>query len=271
MPGPLPHVIPLLDELRELRLRCGNPSEQALAHKIGYSRQSVSAVLNGHRLPRWQFVEKYARECGADEQKITRLHDLWLDISLGTREPDIGEQEGDLFGGRHSLDVTWYRDNEEFYGAGARRIAETRSEIRVTYIRQHPPTQYTSEAAARYFATMLEWASKPGARSVRRIIGVRSTDGQPERLMADWLRQHFAATRDVLNYEARVMAWSPRADGLNMALLDDSTTFLAFSGRARQGLSGLSVESPVFLRYFSEHFEQLWAPLTPLDDYLADL
>jgi transcriptional regulator with XRE-family HTH domain len=266
-----PECVRLVEQLVQLRLHANSPSESWLARRIGYSRQSVSAVLNGRRLPRWEFVEKFAAACGAEQAKVTELHEIWVQANLTGKEhgppapsdPPVAQ----AFHSGEKLDITWYRDNEEFYGAGADRIGHARSQIRLTYVRQHPPTSYTSAAAKRYFETMLDWARLPGARSVRRIIGVRMHDVA----MLTWLREHFAATQDLLNYEARVLTWTPRSDGLNMALFDDSTTFLAFSGRARQGLNGFSVDDPRFLRYFDEHFEQLWAPLVPLDDYLAEL
>ena len=82
------------------------------------------------------------------------------------------------------------------------------------------------------------------------------------------MAQHRAETQQVLNYEARVLPWHTSADGLNMALLDESVAFLAFSGGGRQKLNGFSVQDATFVKYFLAHFDQLWYGLEPLENYL---
>ncbi|MET8183794.1 hypothetical protein [Streptomyces sp. NPDC005336] len=168
------------------------------------------------------------------------------------------------------LAATWYRSNPEFYDAAAKRVRTARSEIRVTYTRRYPPDQYTTRASADYFAAILDWAREDTEeqRSVRRIIGIPEANGVPDRDVLAWARQHRSDTADILNYEASVLRWPVAADGLNMALIDDSVVFLAFSGGARQKLNGFSVEDRTFMSYFAAYFEQMWTPLQPLGSYL---
>jgi hypothetical protein len=100
------------------------------------------------------------------------------------------------------------------------------------------------------------------------VIGVPIVQGAPEEAMSTWLRDHHATTVDLLAYEATVVEWSASADGVNMALIDDSIAFLAFSGGGRQNLNGFSVANPTFVAYFVHYFEQLWAAAAPLGEYL---
>ncbi|MGH3975577.1 MAG: hypothetical protein ACRDS9_19935, partial [Pseudonocardiaceae bacterium] len=88
--------------------------------------------------------------------------------------------------------MTWYRDNPEFYRAFAHRVRRARAEIRLTYIRQHPPTAFTTSAAAGHFAAVLTWAGAQdeSQRSARRIIGLPHQNGAPDPVMLTWIRQH---------------------------------------------------------------------------------
>lgn len=267
-------------ELRELRRRTfKKPTEEALARRIGCGRSTVSAILNGRRFPNWEHTAAFVEACGEDP---SRWQDRWLragrqieEASKGLRSsltqlPLIGgpEAQGDALLAAH-----WYRDNREFYEAASARVRQARSEIRVTYTRRYPPTQYTTRASAEYFRTILEWASEDSddERSVRRIIGIPERDRLPDRDMFSWARQHYEDSKHILNYEANVLRWTAAADGLNMALIDDSVVFLAFSGGPRQRLNGFSVEDPTFMTYFAAYFEQLWAALQPLGTYLNEV
>ncbi|MGW4759961.1 helix-turn-helix domain-containing protein [Streptomyces chartreusis] len=267
-------------ELRELRRRTfKKPTEEALARKMGCGRSTVSAILNGRRFPNWEHMAAFVEACGEDP---SRWRDRWLranrqieEAAKGLRSslpqlPLIGEPEtqGDALLAAH-----WYRDNREFYEAAAARVRQARSEIRVTYTRRYPPTQYTTRASAEYFQTILDWASEDSddERSVRRIIGIPERNGLPDRDMFSWARQHYEDSKHVLNYEANVLRWTAAADGLNMALIDDSVVFLAFSGGPRQRLNGFSVENPTFMTYFAAYFDQLWAALQPLGTHLSEV
>jgi hypothetical protein len=247
-------------ELRDLHRMAGKPKQKVLADAMHCSPATVSAILNGHRFPLWEHTLAFVQVCNGDEHEWRRK---WVqadrEINGAPSQPEV------IIPGAAVLRPTWYPDNEQFYRGGAERVRTARSRILVTYIRRHPPEHYTSEAAAEYFATVLDWARRPGARSVRRIIGI------PNQEMRKWVRRHYEETRDIRNYDARVIRWELGADGINMALIDDSTAFLAFSGIASQELSGFRVDSPEFVRYFVGYFDQLWACGTPLDSYLAGL
>ncbi|KAA2261467.1 hypothetical protein F0L68_16930 [Solihabitans fulvus] len=143
----------------------------------------------------------------------------------------------------------------------------------MTYVRRYPPTDFTTPTSAEYFKALLDWADTrdDSERSVRRIIGVPEKNGVPEPAMLDWIRDHHAATKDIRNYEIAVLPWHTTADGLNMALMDQHTAFVAFSGGSRQKLNGFSVADPTFTAYFIRHFDQLWAQLDPLDVFLRQL
>ncbi|WP_381791501.1 helix-turn-helix domain-containing protein [Streptomyces niveus] len=265
-------------ELRELRRRTfKKPTEEALARRMGCGRSTVSAYLNGRRFPNWEHMAAFVEACGEDP---SRWRDRWLrtdrqieEASKGLRSslpqlPLIGpETRGDALLAAH-----WYRDNREFYEAAAARVGQARSEIRVTYTRRYPPTQYTTRASAEYFQTILDWAGEDSddERSVRRIIGIPERNGLPDRDMFAWARQHYEDSKHILNYEANVLRWTAAADGLNIALIDDSVVFLAFSGGPRQKLNGFCVEDPTLMSYFSAYFDQLWAALQPLGTYLSE-
>ncbi|MCZ0979550.1 hypothetical protein O1L60_12010 [Streptomyces diastatochromogenes] len=176
--------------------------------------------------------------------------------------------------GREALPgIHWYKDNREFYEAAAERVRGAASEIRVTYTRRYPPDQTSTNASREYFRAVQEWAAADSEdeRSVRRIIGVPERDGVPDKDVLAWVRRHHEATGGVLNYEAAVLRWTAAADGINMALIDDSAAFLAFSGGSKQRLNGFSVEHPRFMGYFAAHFDQLWVALPSLAHYLDEL
>ncbi|MBA2951034.1 helix-turn-helix transcriptional regulator [Streptomyces himalayensis] len=285
-PPPAPQLV-FAAQLRELRRRTyAEPTEATLARKMGCSRSTVSAILNGRRFPSWPHTEAFVVGC---EGNVRDWRERWLRAKrqidesrqgavAGTAAPLDTVAEAPLAEGLHAaahtgLAVRWYRDNREFYGAAAERVHRARSEIRVTYTRRYPPTQYTTRASAEYFQAILEWAAEESddERCVRRIIGVPEQGGVPDKDMLAWARRHHEDTSHLLNYEANVLRWMAPADGLNMALVDDNAVFLAFSGGSRQRLNGFSVEDPTFMSYFAGYFEQLWAALQPLSTYLEEI
>ncbi len=244
---------------------------------MGCGRSTVSAILNGRRFPNWEHTAAFVEACGADPSK---WRERWLQANRQIEEASKGhpspftqlpfisgpEAKGDALLAAH-----WYRNNREFYEAASARAQQARSEIRVTYTRRYPPTQYTTPASAEYFRTILDWANEDSddERSVRRIIGIPERNGVPDSDMFSWARQHYEDSKHILTYEASVLRWTAAADGLNMALIDDSVVFLAFSGGPRQKLNGFSVEDPTFMTYFAAYFDQLWAALQPLGTYLS--
>ncbi|RDG39129.1 hypothetical protein [Streptomyces corynorhini] len=143
--------------------------------------------------------------------------------------------------------------------------------------RRYPPTQYTTRASAQYFRTILDWAGEDSddERRVRRIIGIPERKGLPDRDMFAWARQHYEDSEHILNYEANAPRWTAAADGPNMALIDDSLMFLAFSGGPRQRLNGFCAGDPAFMTYFASYFasyfDQLRAAVQPLGTYLGEV
>ncbi|MFD8220832.1 helix-turn-helix domain-containing protein [Streptomyces sp. NPDC059697] len=280
--SPEPHQAQLAfaAELRELRrVADKKPTEEAIARKMGCGRSTVSAMVNGRRFPTWEHTAAFARALDADPSKLRRQ---WVEASRQIEEASKGFASpltqlpfisGAQAMGEARLAAHWYRNNREFYEAACTRVQQARSEIRVTYTRRYPPTQYTTRASADYFKAILDWASEDSddERSVRRIIGIPECDGQPDSDMFSWARQHYTDSKHILTYEANVLRWTAAADGLNMALIDDSVVFLAFSGGPRQKLNGLSIEDPTFMTYFAAYFDQLWAALQPLGTYLSEV
>lgn len=282
--------------LRKLRERSGAPTQQVLATQMNVSRSMVAEWLSGKRLPSWPRTEAYLTTCAPELAKDPAWLENWRRHWERARDEEDAHRYGlagpigrgpreDIAGSgvpmatatslleqatTKNLTATWYRDNPEFYGAAAEYVRRAERDIRVTYIRRYPPTMFTSQAAADYFAAVLDWARDCGdqQRSVRRVIGVPTPSGAIEPAMLSWLRDHHTATADLLNYEANIFEWTVAADGVNMALLDDDIAFLAFSGVGRQRLNGFSVADHGFVDYFVNYFEQIWSASTPLEDYL---
>ncbi|MFF1484739.1 helix-turn-helix domain-containing protein [Streptomyces sp. NPDC058319] len=263
--------------LRELRRQVpGSITDETIARQAGCSRPTISAVLNARRFPSWEITAGIVRALDGDVERFRSLWRAKRDIEEGRRReqtpelPDIG---ADRLGPGTPLSARWYKNHREFYEAAAAAARQATAEIRTTYIRRYPPTQYTTPAAAAYFETILNWAREPAEdeRSVRRIIGIPGQDGCLDPEILKWVRRHHDETGNVLNYEATAMLWSPNADGLNMALIDDNVVFLAFSGGPRQKLNGFSVSDRTFMTYFAAYFDQLWLALKPLSTFLEDL
>ncbi|MER6142357.1 helix-turn-helix transcriptional regulator [Streptomyces sparsogenes] len=272
-------------QLRELRRRTFNePTEETLARKMGCARSTVSAILNGRRFPNWPHTAAFVEACDGvtkewqerwlrAKRELDELRQGQKGAVTGTAAALPPFEAGPAAVGEAMLAARWYRNNREFYEAACERVRQARSEIRVTYTRRYPPSQYTTRASAEYFQAILDWAAADSEdeRCVRRVIGVPEHDGHPDEDMLSWARRHYRDSKHILTYEAAVLRWTAAADGLNMALIDDSVVFLAFSGGPRQKLNGFSVEDPTFMSYFAAHFEQLWAALEPLGAYLDEV
>ncbi|MBB4979602.1 MULTISPECIES: helix-turn-helix domain-containing protein [Streptomyces] len=271
-------------ELRELRRQnLTKPTLDALGRSMGCARSNVSLILSGRRFPSWEHMCALVEALGGNPAD-------WRDRWLGARrEIEEAGRAGDagpaapppllppvasvLAGGEALPGIHWYKDNREFYEAAAERVRGAASEIRVTYTRRYPPDQTSTNASREYFRSVLDWAAADSedVRAVRRIIGVPEREGVPDKDVLAWVRRHHEEAEGILNYEAAVLRWTAAADGLNMALIDDSVAFLAFSGGSRQRLDGFSVEHPRFMGYFAAYFDQLWVALPSLAHYLEEL
>ncbi|MGH4011614.1 MAG: helix-turn-helix domain-containing protein [Pseudonocardiaceae bacterium] len=264
---------------------------EQVAKKCHCSRTTIKAILDGERFPRRDFIEGFVAVCvpeGVDrERQLAKIRELWQvtfdavrEIRLSRRkssasadqvdETDIDEQVSlasrskeqdaqDLADFEKSLvPVTFYRNNSKFYRAAAEYAKSASSIMRLTYVRQVPPTQVTSREAAEYFATVLEWARQPGHRFVLRVIGIPIFNEVPEPQMLSWIKSHHLDVQEILNYEARIVPWMNRGDGLNMALFDEDAVFVAVSGESRQDLKGMAFPDRKVHQYFTAHFTQLW-------------
>lgn len=256
------------EAIRMLRRRSApHMTIRDIAKRAGYSPTSISDVINCKRFP-----SRHLAECitGAMNVEFEEIRELWeeLDESLDTIPPVAPEGVSDA-----NICATWFHDNSEFYAAGRDSIMTATREIRVTYVRQYPPDEVSTDEAAKYFAAMLDWAGGPGARSVKRIFGVPALESRARRKILDFLRRHSAEIeqRELKNYQARVYEYTARADGLNMALFDEDVAFLAISGFSAPDLTGMRIDNIQYTKYLVKHFDQLLSGCVLLADYIEDL
>ncbi|MBZ3907175.1 helix-turn-helix domain-containing protein [Streptomyces griseiscabiei] len=264
--GALPPVQRFATELRRLRITAGEPQLKTIAARAQCSQATVSEALNGRRLPSETVTRRLVLALDGD---WTRWQDLWRLVR--TELDDLKHRTDETPPRTLRADMVHYPDASAFYKAAAEAVRAARHELRLTYVRLHPPGHWLASEAAVYFETVVRWAKEHagGSASVRRIIGVPERDGVPPPAFLAWLREHQAEVRDVYSYEARVIPWHHTCAWHNTGLLDDSITFLSFAGVGRQQLTGLSVESPLFLSHYATVFDQAWGALRPLDEYMA--
>lgn len=271
---------------------------ERVARESSCSRTTIKAVLDGERFPQRQFIERFVVTCVPEgierERQLAKIRALWeetfetiREIRLSQRasearpdnvdEADIDEQvllasqsaERDRKNFEKALvPVTFYRNNSEFYSAAAEYARSASSIMRLTYLRHVPPVQITSQEAADYFAAVLEWARQPGHRSALRIISAPMSGQAPEPIMLNWIKSHYVDVQEVLNYDVRILPWMPRGDGLNMALFDEDTVFVAVSGESRQHVNGLTLSGRRVHQYFADHFTQLWHNAEPIQSFV---
>ena len=94
-------------EMRRLRLRAGSPSLAELAREMSCSHSTVSAYLNGHRLPPIGQLARFAVVCGDDPEawrrKLEDVHERLNRLppsggsgsSVAEHQFDVSEGEGD--------------------------------------------------------------------------------------------------------------------------------------------------------------------------------
>ncbi|WP_261576415.1 helix-turn-helix domain-containing protein [Frankia gtarii] len=258
-------------------------TKEGFAKRAGLGRNTVERIFKGIQVPTRSQVHAIARACNVNPASFDKLYEdaQRSRIVAGIQTtPEPRETDGSS----ESLVIQYHDNTEAFYTAATAAARAAKEQIRVTYIRQHPPTRYASLAARNYFAAVLDWAESaalpsgpggetavPASRSVRRIIGLPiGADGKLGREFLSWLRAHNEEAREIPAYEANVLEWTAGVDWINMALIDDSVTFLTFSGMGAQQLKGLSSASRRFLTPYAEFFERVWQHTTALDDYLRN-
>jgi len=177
----------------------------------------------------------------------------------------IGElvrQVRSLSSNQPQIQFKHYPTNSDFYSEIQQIVKGAQYRLAVTYIRRTPPSNFAALEAKGYFKYVLEWAKNSPSRSVRRIICV------PDAPMLIWAQKHCNETKDIRNYEVRVVEWAIEADALNLALIDNAIVFIAFSGETEQDMRGLSLKSDEAFKYFDAYYNQLWVAGKPLNQFL---
>ncbi|MFI0482806.1 helix-turn-helix domain-containing protein [Actinomadura sp. 9N215] len=254
--------------LRRLHRDAGRPKQQVLAAAMHCSHATVSAILNGHRFPSWEQTAAFVRACRGDVQ-VWRPR--WVDVDReisAELSPDHGEEA--LL--RASSSPVQQLTGRHHYKALTAQIRETQSRILTTYIRVTPPLYFvgftdrdTGDAAEEYFAELGNWLLVEGARSMCRLICL------PNREMIEWAREHHERSRDLPNYEVRVVDWQINADPVNLAVFDDTTAFLTFAAGTAQEMTGFRIDDRNLVRDATGYFGRLWSSGIPLADRLAEL
>jgi len=233
-----------------------------IAKRSGFSATTVSDVLHGKRFPNKDVAQAIVIAFGGEFEELSELwHRLSVSVHHAVPIAPAGVQDELITAG-------WYLDNGEFYAAATQSITDAAHSIRVTYIRQYPPSDVSSPEAARYFATMLEWAAQPGIRSVSRIFGVPISSQRARENFVAYLNQHQHEVATLKNYQARVFEYSAQGDGLNMALFDQGVAYVAVSGHGPQNLNGMRLDNGHFTEYLVKYFDQLLLGCELLPEYL---
>lgn len=191
-------------------------------------------------------------------------------IHANPKDLSSGRYIADMSGLSESAMITKFRNNTEFYTAGKEQTL-TAAQIKVTYIRQYPPSDVASEAAKDYFKGLVEWARSDGGHQFQRIIGIPVIDGVPSKEVLEWVRDEHGETADIKNYELRAFGWTPRGDCVNIALMDENVSFFAISGlTGPQDVKGCRVHSRILNVMLTSYFDQLWHGVDPVEKYLRD-
>jgi hypothetical protein len=93
----------------------------------------------------------------------------------------------------------------------------------------------------------------------------------PNAEMIEWARGHEESSRQVPNYEVRVVDWQVNADPINLAIFDDTVAFLTFVTGTPQEISGFRIDDRNLVHDATGYFGRLWSGSTPLADRLNDL
>jgi hypothetical protein len=259
-------------KLQELWLRAGQPSIKSFVTPLRTSRNTAAKIVKGQRLPTRPQLDALLQKLGVPESGLPqRLTVLWEQIhglTPAAAPPTVPVPPG---GADEAVPTTYYDSTTAFYSALEAEVVRARELVRVTYIRQSPPSRYANAAAASYFDRLIGWAAETEL-PVNRVIGAPvGTDGRPQPEFLEWLQEHERRTREVPTYESKVVRWSVSADAINMALIDYETAYLTFSGMNAQILRGVRVESRRFVDRLDEYFNQLWLPAVSLSTYLRDV
>lgn len=149
---------------------------------------------------------------------------------------------------------------KDFYENLNAAVDRATATLDLTHIRDSAPADF-GPAATSFFAKLIDWSSIEG-RSIRRIISVRSP------AMYEWARQLVEETKDIPQFDVRVVDWSTKAPAINMAIVDGKAIYLALTGATTERTRGLAMEDETAVQYFADYYENLWHASTPLQEWL---
>lgn len=230
-----------------------------IARESGISPTAVRDIMYCNQFPKLERAQHLVAAIGADWHEI---EGLWNELNALRRG----------FSAALTHVIARYHDNSEFYAAARESISTATRQIRVTYARQYPPSRVSTPEATEYFASILDWAAKPGARSVERIFGVPVASSGARRRMVSYLQEHALEIeeRGLSKYQPFAFEYTAKADLLNMALFDHEVAFIAVSGHHPENLSGVRIMDSEYTTLLVSYFEQLLPGCQPLAEYLED-
>jgi hypothetical protein len=154
----------------------------------------------------------------------------------------------------NGADIQFYDSSEKFYSALTEAVRSATDQIDTTYVRHYPPDRVKDSGADRYFTEVLEWAKRGEGRYLRRIFCV-SPENSP---MSEWLAGHRRVAETIDNYQWKLIEWPLTVDAINIAVFDETITFLLVAGQVADRLRGLSIKSSNMAKYFRDYHSALW-------------
>jgi hypothetical protein len=149
---------------------------------------------------------------------------------------------------------------KEFHDNLRLAVERANSTLDLTHIRETPPRDF-GESAVQFYDGLQKWCRVEG-RSIRRIICVRNAS------MYVWAKQLAEETRDLPQFEVRVIDWSTKAPAMNMAIVDGKAVYLALTGVSLERTKGLGIEDDTTAQYFQNYYDNLWSTGKPLPAWL---
>lgn len=172
----------------------------------------------------------------------------------------IHELRADLREDSESSEI-FFATNEEFYRSAREAVQRAKREICATYFRPAPPTVLTSQESKDYFEEVMKFARHKG--TVRRIIGVSNS------AMAHWCAEQQSRVASHPRYSIRVLRTDgQRVEPMSVALIDDETMYMAFSGPTDQQLGGIREDAPKLAQFHQNRFDQLWERGVNLEEFI---
>ena len=162
---------------------------------------------------------------------------------------------------RTETQVRRFANYPEFYRALNASLINAEQSLRLTHIRDHPPTAFRMEST--YYGDVEEWAVNHPACAVRRVIAITND------AMAAWAEALAEVESNIPNFHIRSCEWSARFPMINMAIVDKHEVYLALSGESPEETAGIVMLDEEVGRYFVEYYDNLWRQSTPLPEALA--